>query len=535
MGCWLAAVVLLVWNLGGVSLRDWDEALVARVALEFSQGDQPLPLLPTLWGEPYLNKPPLLHALIALVIRAWSGLDPAAAAAGPPPEAVVRVVPALLSSLIVPLLGLVQWRLRPGDRLTLFSTMAVAITLLPLMRHGRLAMLDGSLIAAMALQWWALLSLAPNASAAALRRWGLLAGLAGSALLLLKAPVLIPLLPAVCLVLAWEQRWPWWRWRDLLQALLLGLMPALLWHGWHLLARGPQATLMWTGQGMARLTQAMEGHGGGWITPLIQVLVGGGPWLLLWPFAMVLAWRERQRRSGLWVLALTLLTAAIVLPLRTQLPWYSHLLWPSFCLAVGPVLAWLVRRDPDLPIPAPAWLARLPQLWLCCGVAVLLLIPHLALPLVPLLSAGAALLLGGFGLSSARLQRRRRGLIALIAGLWFALLALFAGPSWLWELHEQWPVHPLVERIRALPADLAAMPMAIDARSRPSLNWYLQQELHHPHGRPGEVLLLIANQAPSSRRWSCAPLDQRAADQVLPADVPSLWRCERQPPPAPTP
>ena len=103
----LVAAGLALIGLGDQPLRDFDEGTVAQVALELSQGKGEAALLPTLWGEPYLNKAPGLHSLIGAVIQLSNPGDQL------PPEAVVRLMPALLSSLVVPLGGLLQWRLRP--------------------------------------------------------------------------------------------------------------------------------------------------------------------------------------------------------------------------------------------------------------------------------------------------------------------------------------------------------------------------------------------------------------------------------------
>ncbi|MFL2511473.1 MAG: hypothetical protein ACJ0GY_00065 [Synechococcus sp.] len=65
---WVAAALLSCIGLGNVPLRDFDEATVARVALELHQGAGEAALLPTLWNEPYLNKAPGLHLIIAAVI-----------------------------------------------------------------------------------------------------------------------------------------------------------------------------------------------------------------------------------------------------------------------------------------------------------------------------------------------------------------------------------------------------------------------------------------------------------------------------------
>jgi hypothetical protein len=62
---WLAALGLALIGLGNVPLRDWDEAIVARVSLELSRSPGMGGLLPTYLGEPYSNKPPGLHLAIA--------------------------------------------------------------------------------------------------------------------------------------------------------------------------------------------------------------------------------------------------------------------------------------------------------------------------------------------------------------------------------------------------------------------------------------------------------------------------------------
>ena len=49
---WVLALSLALLHLGNLPLRDWDEGLVARVALEASLRPLPHLLLPTYWGDP---------------------------------------------------------------------------------------------------------------------------------------------------------------------------------------------------------------------------------------------------------------------------------------------------------------------------------------------------------------------------------------------------------------------------------------------------------------------------------------------------
>ena len=251
---WLFALVLALVGLGGLPLRDWDEGIVARVALEASQAPWPDKLLPTYWGSSYLNKPPGLHLLIAAVISGWRHVSQAPARAIPP-DWVVRLAPALLSALLPPLLALVQFRLRPGERAPALATAALALTLMPLVRHGRLAMLDGGLLVAMVLQWWAVIGLGRGPAAFWL---GGLAGLATSAVLLLKAPAALPLLLAALLLRRLDPERTPARWLPFLMALALGLLPGAGWHLLHWSVRGPEALAMWGSQGFARVAGSVE-------------------------------------------------------------------------------------------------------------------------------------------------------------------------------------------------------------------------------------------------------------------------------------
>ena len=156
-GLGLTAAVLALIGLGDLPLRDFDEATVARVALELRHGLGEAPMLPTLWEEPYLNKAPGLHSLIALVIGATTRTDQLFGVDGPTSAG-------LAVGLVVPIGGWLQWVLRPGDRSSTLATSVILLTLLPVARHGRLAMLDGTQLTAMALLWLAALQLNRSSS-----------------------------------------------------------------------------------------------------------------------------------------------------------------------------------------------------------------------------------------------------------------------------------------------------------------------------------------------------------------------------------
>lgn len=504
---WLAALLVDLWGIQQGPLRDWDESLVARVALELSEKPWPQVLLPSFWGVPYENKPPGAHWLIAASIQLWRSarMVPAAAL---PPEWLVRLAPALGSSLLSPLLGLVQWQLRPGLRADALWTAAVALTLLPLARHAHLAMLDGLQLTAMAALWLGLL----RARGETPLLPGLLAGLAASGLLLLKAPVALPVL-AVSLLLRWAERdldGRAWRW--LLLGIALGLAPGLTWHGWHLAWRGDSALVMWGRQGLARVVSSVENHAGGPIPPLIQVLIGGWPWLLLWPTGITMAWRERRSRWGRWCLGLTGLASLLVLPLQTQLPWYSLVLWPPFCLCCGPALAQLVQGR--LSQTLQQGIARI---WLTIGILLLAVLPlrglsaSLATAAGLTLPAGAALLGAGVVLGGSQRPRSQRSLAAwgLVLGWCLSLLLLFSSTVWNWELNQTpaiAPLLPLVSRA-SRPGELGSLPLLVEEgmHKRPSLRWYAQEALPEPlQAIHSSKALLLVSRAESPERSALA-------------------------------
>ena len=514
---WLGALLLLLLPGLDLPLRDWDEGIVARVALESSQAlSQVLQsqksisslLLPSYWGAPYLNKPPGLHLLIAVVIQPWSssGLLP--------PPWLVRFIPALLASAVVPLAAAITGKLRPQQPLAAFCSAAICLTLLPLMRHGRLAMLDGALVSASALIWWQLLR-----SKQQPLQGGIWAGFSGSAILLLKAPSLIPVLGAGLLLLALDRVLSPRNWLLLLSAIALGLLPGICWHLFHYWARGDQALWLWGGDGASRvLLQAGEGSDLGWRIPVLEVLEGGWPWLPLWPFAMAWAFQQRNTPEGRWPLGLQLAMAAIVLPLRTQLPWYSHNLWLPFALLCGPLLAQLITNPSLSGIPGAALLKKLPWFWFLLGGLLLAAAPISSYWFV--LPAAFGLLLGGWFLSH---KQPWPGVLLLVSGWWLSLLLLLQGPLWLWELAEQAPVETGAALVKG--ADPRKAIALWQLEERPSLSWQSQRRLLPQNTTAGPLQLLSQDlgPAPELAGHSCK-LSRNGEDNW------QLWLCKPLPP-----
>ena len=211
----LAAVLLYTTDIGDLPLRDWDEGIVAGVARNIwraEPGSQTW-LYPTInYGEPYWNKPPLIHWLIALNYRLF-GVS----------EWSTRLVPALLSACSVPLVYLIARELFPHLATAIFSAL-VYLTLLPVARHGRLAMLDGAIACWFCLGVWCLLCGRKH------HAWLLGVGIALGLICLTKGIMMGVLLGGIILLfIAWDSpkllKKPY-----LWAGLLLGVIPAIAWY-----------------------------------------------------------------------------------------------------------------------------------------------------------------------------------------------------------------------------------------------------------------------------------------------------------------
>jgi len=514
---WLFTLCLWLPWLGNLPLRDWDEALIASISHSTMGQDGFDRLLPIRWDGIYLNKPPGLHWLIGAMSQSFGRAEWA-----------LRLVPALLSTLAVPLLVLLRQELaeacgkgsdgkRHGQRSAWLAGL-ILMTLLPMARQGRLVMLDGMQLSCMLLIWWGWLR-------SGREPWiGLLAGLGGSGVLLSKPPALLGFLVITVAIgvaenqlihkgessskatMPWSSRFSW---------VLLGFVPGLSWHAWNFSQRGDHAWHMWGAQGLARVTTVLGDKSGAWLMPLTEVLEGGWPWLLLLPSGVIWAWRHRHSRVGCWELGLLIGCSAMVLPLKTQLPWYSHLLWPPIALLCAESLNELLEQQRHRWI-ASCW-AGVGAILILAALLLQFKVIAISVPPSPPVLAGAGLLIGGIALQSTSKAKRRQGFSVLLCGWSLGLLLLWQSGSWLWELNETWDPRPIAAQIRSLPASALVLR---EGNEHPALDWYSERRI----GRISKSSL------PQGDFWLISNRFQKRC-QVLDAGKPlasrnwGLWFC----------
>ncbi|WP_013322910.1 ArnT family glycosyltransferase [Gloeothece verrucosa] len=463
VGLFLAAMVLLTLNLGNLPLRDWDEGTVAQVAREIWQNSlhDSRWLFPTLWGEPYLNKPPLVHDLMALSF-AVGGVN----------EWTARLPGAFLTACSVPLLYLLGREIFPCRLPSLFAAL-IYLTLLPVIRHGRLAMLDGAVLC------FEILMIGCALRSRRDLRWSLGAGL-GFALICLTKGIMGLLLAGITLAfLAWDTPrlltsgyfWSGW---------LLGSLPAVAWYAAQGLHYGNQFLFSLMDQQVERIGTSLDNHQEPFWYYLGEILKYSWPWLLFSFYGLRLAWNERSYSWAKLVLVWSGAYFAIISLMATKLPWYIMPIYPALALAGGAILAEVRNSPRSRPYPR-SWMILLGLSTVVMAVIFLSLYyglihwaqpPHASLWLI-LIS-----LILTFAVTSILMARRSEEFISILFwGMYVSMLVFCSSPYWIWELNEAYPVKPVAQMIQKLDLPPQQFVYTSFPYERPSLNFYSERRI----------------------------------------------------------
>jgi 4-amino-4-deoxy-L-arabinose transferase-like glycosyltransferase len=458
VGLLLAALVLFCVNLGDLPLRDWDEGTVAQVAKEISEAPEGSWgwVFPTLWEEPYLNKPPLIHSLIALAYKI-GGIN----------ELTSRLPGALLTAISVVLLYQLGRELFVARMPALFSAF-VYLTLLPIVRHGRLAMLDGPLLCFTMLTLWAILRARRDL------RWALIAGI-GLGLIGLSKGMIVLLLGAIALLFLF------WDTPRLLSSVylwvgvVLGSAPLIIWYAlqwFHY--RDIFITTTIFDQSLSRIWSEVEGHQEPSWYYLLELLKYGWPWLIFAISGWKLAWENRHWSWAKLILVWSSVYFIAVSLMMTKLPWYILPFYPALALAAGVKLD-QVRHLPSNLFYPRIWTAILGLLTILSTVTAL----YFALQTDS--DRSLSLIFGAFALtlvaSTILVGRKDQQFIpVLFWGVYVSLLLLVSSPYWLWELNEAYPVKPVAMLVKKN-VPLKQIVYTSFSYVRPSLNFYSEHQV----------------------------------------------------------
>jgi len=455
LGLLLAAVILFSINLGTLPLRDWDEGTVAQVAREIALAPAGSTrwVYPTLGGGPYLNKPPLLHWLIAIAYKI-GGIN----------EWTTRLPSAMLTAFSVPLLYGIGREIFKGRTPAIFSAL-IYLTLLPVVRHGRLAMLDGPVLCFFLLMIWSVLRSRRDL------RWTLGAGI-GFGLIWFTKGIMGFLLGAIAVgFLAWDTPrllTSWYLWTGL----LLGIAPVLAWYTAQWLHYGQQfISTGIMGQSLGRIWEPVEAHQGPVWYYLLEILKYSWPWFLFWPQGWQRIWEHLNLSWAKLVLVWSAVYLAAISIMATKLPWYVLPIYPAIALAAGVQLTEIHQHWPSHQSYPRPWAVALSLM----GVVTLtgcLYFSGLGTNqdgTLMLVFASAAFTF--FVSAFLVMQREVQFIYILLWGSYVSLLLFMTSPHWIWELAEAYPVKPVAAMIRQLTPPRQPIYTSF-AYNRPSLNFY---------------------------------------------------------------
>ncbi|MEH1853949.1 MAG: glycosyltransferase family 39 protein [Nostoc sp.] len=444
----LLVISLVLWLifLGNSPLRDWDEGTYALVAREiYRTGNW---LYPTIQGEPFLLKPPLMQWLIACCYH-LGGVQ----------EFTTRLPGAVLTALGVPLLYLVG-RLAFQQSLPALFAALVYLTMLPVVRHGRLAMLDGMTISFFLLLLFCLLKARQN------RKYALGVGFCLGLIILTKGMIVLLLGAIACLFLLADRQLALLKSPYLWVGILLGNAPAIAWYIAQWQHYGNTfLEVHFQAQAFDRLVQTVEGNSGPVWYYLLELLKYGFPWLLFLPGGLYLAWKERYHTWGSLVLLGTIIYLGTISLMRTKLPWYVMPVYPFLALAIGARLSKIWQHG---NFRVRTWTIFLTII----AVAGLGGCVYFYLKKQPVLIVMSIILTISMSIAAWLIKKRDRNFIPVIfAGMYLVLALLMSSQSWIWELKEAFPVKPVADLIRVNVSPGTQIYTSF-AYGRPSLDFY---------------------------------------------------------------
>ncbi|NCO74396.1 MAG: glycosyltransferase family 39 protein [Cyanobacteria bacterium] len=455
----IAAIILYSFHLGDLPLRDWDEGTFAQVAKEIYQSSfSDLHwLFPTIWNEPYFNKPPLIHSLTALVYS-FGGIN----------EFTTRIVGASLTALSVPLLYSLTRELFLPRYYGIFSAL-VYLTTMPVVRHGRLAMLDGGVLCFQILLMLCILKARRDL------RWCLPAGLSFALICLSKGWLMGILFIAITfLFLFWDTPrlvssvYLW-------IGLLLGAFPVVAWQWAQYQYYGENfINTSIKNQSVNRVFTAVEGHQGPIWYYLLELLKYPHPWLFISITGLAIAW---GKRNWSWAKFIIVWSSAYLLAISimgTKLPWYIMPIYPVLSIAAGVALG-KIKSLPSFKSYPPLW----KEFFLLLSIAITggFFYFLLTQPYNQNLLTVLGLLLITFSVTTILLFKKDQQFIpVLFWGMYVSLMVFFSSDYWLWELNEAYPVKPVAAIVKKEVKFKENVYISFDYE-RPSMNFYSEHQV----------------------------------------------------------
>ena len=440
--------ILFLSFLDNLPLKDWDEGTYALIAREIVRtGDWVYLQLP---GEPFLMKPPLGMWLIAASYTV-GGIN----------EFTTRFPFAFLTALSAPSLYLISRQLFSRHIPALFSTL-VYITLLPIARHGRFAMLDGISII------FFLIALSCLLKAREQRKWSIGIGIMLGLVVLTKGILGLVFGFIICLLIITFRQLNLLTSIYLWLGLIIGAIAPVAWYAAQFQKYGNTFfQVHFQSQTFDRFSQAIEGHPGPIWFYVLDILEYAFPWWLFLGGGLIWAW---HCRTQIWS-QFTLITGGfyfiIISVMQTKLPWYGLPVYPFLAIIVGAYLS-EIWESKQLIYTRFRW-----GILVFASAIGILGCGYFAIVEKSFSLFIMCLVLAGSTWRAAYLVKHRDRLFipTLFVGIYLVLFALMSSQSWAWEINNSFLVKPVAQLISRHASQGSIIYTSL-ASGRPSLNFY---------------------------------------------------------------
>ena len=447
----LAAVILFSINLGGLPLQDGDEATVARVAREIWQApvDSMGWLYPTLGGEPYHHTPPLMHWLI---VGAYS--------LGGVNEWTTRLPSAILTAISVPLLYCLGREIFRQRWAAIYSAL-IYLTMLPVVRYGRLAMLDGAVACFLILMMWFVLRSRRDL------RYCLGVGISFGLICLTQGVMGVYLGAVVLIFLYWDTprlltSYYFWT------GIFIGCLPVCCWYGFQLWHYGYPFSID-VNTSLSHIPTISNGTSQAPWYYLLEIAKWTWPWLIFLPQTIRITWDNNNLSWAKLIIVWCGVYLLIISLISFKLPWYIFPIYPSLALAFGFQLAQMENVPLFSGYPR-AWVTSLAILAVVASAASIYFswrtVEKVELQII---FATLALTMTLAAILAARGDRQF--LKILIWGSYISLLLLMKSNYWIWELNIAYPVKPVAAMITKINPAVKEIYTSFPYH-RPSLDFY---------------------------------------------------------------
>jgi 4-amino-4-deoxy-L-arabinose transferase-like glycosyltransferase len=310
--------------------------------------------------------------------------------------------------------------------------------LLPVVRHGRLAMLDGTTTTFFLLLLFCVVQARQN-------RWYALGiGICLGLITFTKGMIVLLLGAIACLFLVASRQLMLFKSKYFWVGMLVGNILPLAWYIAQWQHYGNFLQVNFQTQTFNRLVQTVEGHSGPPWYYLTELLKYSFPWLLFLPGGLYVAWKNRHTTWGCLILTGTIIYLGVISGMKTKLPWYIIPVYPFLALAIGVKLSEIWQQEKVKEKIAAVCLALIAMASLVgCGYFAMI-DPQ------PVLIAMSLVVTIDLSMAAWMIRQHNRQFIPILfGGMYLILLMFVSSQSWVWELNEAFAVKPVAQLIQA--------------------------------------------------------------------------------------